>query len=370
MQVTNRKKLVDCAEPFDHKDNYNKVLRFGDEALKKEMRGYITHINDRNENARLIETYDNAVSRMNRAKSEQAYRAVADCFKSIPGFQDADTLAEQCLDKAEVCRKDEIYSSAKSKIAENSIASCEKAIQLFQSISGWKDADEQIVPCQQKIEEIRLADARKAEERRIAAKKRKKALAIGTTIVAACVAFVIILTNVIIPNNKLNSKYNAAVSFYENGEYKKAAIAFSGVGDHKDARERSFALWNDIAERQTIAGSDDHTVGLKSDGTVVAAGDNKYDQCDVSDWTDVVAVACGVYHTVGLKSDGTVVAAGDNFYGQCDVSDWTDVVAIACRYQITVGLKSDGTVVAAGKNEYGQYDVSDWTDIKQPNSKR
>ena len=360
LQVTNRKKLVDCAEPFDHRDNYNKVLRFGDEALKKEMRGYITHINDRNENARLIGTYDNAVSRMNRAESEQAYRAVADCFKSIPGFQDADTLAEQCLDKAEVCRKDEIYSSAKSKIAENSIASCEKAIQLFQSISGWKDADEQIVPCQQKIEEIRLADARKAEERRIAAKKHKKALAIGSTIVAACVAFVIILTNVIIPNNKLNSKYNAAVSFYENGEYKKAAIAFSGVGDHKDARERSFALWNDIAERQTIAGSGDHTVGLKSDGTVVAAGDNKYGQCDVSDWTDVVAVACGVYHTVGLKSDGTVVAVGDNYYGQCDVSGWTDVVAVACGDVHTVGLKFDGTVVATGNNSDG---VSDWTDV-------
>ena len=363
LQVTNRKKLVDCAEPFDHKDNYNKVLRFGDEALKKEMRGYISHINDRNENARLIETYDNAVSRMNRAKSEHAYRAVADCFKSIPGFKDADTLAEQCLDKAEVCRKDEIYSSAKSNIAENSIASCEKAIQLFQSISGWKDADEQIVPCQQKIEEIRLADARKAEERRIAAKKHKKALAIGTTIVAACVAFVIILTTVIIPNSKLNSKYNAAVSFYENGEYKKAAIAFSGVGDHKDARERSFALWNDIAERQTIACSGEHTVGLKSDGTVIAAGYNTGGQCDVSDWTDVVAVACGGYHTVGLKSDGTVVAAGENRYGQCDVSDWTDVVAVACSGFRTVGLQSDGTVVAAGYNKDGQCNVSGWTDV-------
>ncbi len=364
LQVTNRKKLVDCAEPFDHRDNYNKVLRFGDEALKKEMRGYITHINDRNENARLIETYDNAVSRMNRAESEQAYRAVADCFKSIPGFKDADTLAEQCLDKAEVCRKDEIYSSAKSKIAENSIASCEKAIQLFQSISGWKDADEQIVLCQQKIEEIRLADERKAEKRRIAAKKRKKVLAIGTTIVAACVAFVIILTNVIIPNSKLNSKYNAAVSFYENGEYKKAAIAFSGVGDHKDARERSFALWNDIAERQTIACNGALlTVGLKSDGTVVAAGGNKHGQRDVSDWTDVVAVACGDWHTVGLKSDGTVVAVGDNTHGQCDVSDWTDVVAIACGDYHTVGLQSDGTVVAEGKNKDGRCYVSGWTDV-------
>ena len=30
-------------------------------------------------------------------------------------------------------------------------------------------------------------------------------------------------------------------------------------------------------------------------------------------------------HTVGLRSDGTVVATGWNEYGQCNVSDWTDI---------------------------------------------
>ena len=68
-----------------------------------------------------------------------------------------------------------------------------------------------------------------------------------------------------------------------------------------------------------------HTVGLKSDGTVVAVGDNNYGQCDVDDWTDIVAVSAGGYHTVGLKSDGTVVAVGENDDGQCDVGNWTDI---------------------------------------------
>ena len=53
-----------------------------------------------------------------------------------------------------------------------------------------------------------------------------------------------------------------------------------------------------------------HTVGLKSDGTVVAVGDNASGQCNVTGWMDSVQVAAGRYHTVGLKSDGTVVAAG------------------------------------------------------------
>lgn len=33
-------------------------------------------------------------------------------------------------------------------------------------------------------------------------------------------------------------------------------------------------------------------------------------------------IAAGPRHTIGLKSDGTVVAVGDNNYGQCDVSGW------------------------------------------------
>ena len=45
-------------------------------------------------------------------------------------------------------------------------------------------------------------------------------------------------------------------------------------------------------------------------------------QCDVSGWADIVAVSTGNSHTVGLISDGTVVAVGDNDYGKCDVSDW------------------------------------------------
>ena len=51
-------------------------------------------------------------------------------------------------------------------------------------------------------------------------------------------------------------------------------------------------------------------MGVKSDGTVVAVGDNGEGQCNVGGWTDIAQVAAGRWHTVGVKSDGTVVAAG------------------------------------------------------------
>ena len=115
------------------------------------------------------------------------------------------------------------------------------------------------------------------------------------------------------------------------------------------------------ANRPTgMSAGGDHTVALRSDGTVVAAGANDDGQCDVSGWSDVVAVSAGDFHTVGLRSDGTVVAAGYNDYGQCGVSGWTGVVAISAGDYHTVGLRSDGTVVAAGDNDAGQCDVSGW----------
>lgn len=104
------------------------------------------------------------------------------------------------------------------------------------------------------------------------------------------------------------------------------------------------------------------TLGLHADGTVVAAGRlginrKRISRC-VSEWTNIIAIAAGGNHMVGLRSDGTVIAAGDNIHGQCEVSDWEDITAIACGHWHTVGLKSDGTVVSAGDNIHGQCGIS------------
>ena len=67
-----------------------------------------------------------------------------------------------------------------------------------------------------------------------------------------------------------------------------------------------------------------------------------------------MVIAAGYENTVGLKSDGTVVAVGWNNYGQCDIGGWTDIIQVAAGYGHTVVLKADGTVVAVGYNGYGQ----------------
>lgn len=120
--------------------------------------------------------------------------------------------------------------------------------------------------------------------------------------------------------------------------------------------------WNDIV---SISAGTYHTVGVKSDGTVVAFG---FDYCEdgqdlVSDWNNIIEVSAGTNHTVGLRKDGTVVAVGNNEYGQCNVSNWTDIVAISAGWNYTVGLRADGTLVETGDNENHACDVSEWSNI-------
>ena len=69
-----------------------------------------------------------------------------------------------------------------------------------------------------------------------------------------------------------------------------------------------------------------HVIGLKADGTVVAAGWNENGECDVEEWEDIVAISTGASHTIGLKADGTLVAAGNNKDGRCDVEGWQDIL--------------------------------------------
>lgn len=230
--------LAACVKPFDGSGNYQKAVRFGGAAMKEQLDGYITFINDRNENDRKTGIYNDAVKVMTSAHTEAVFKGAAEKFGTIPGFKDADALAEECLEKAENSRKDAIYDSARQEMIADKIADYESAIAAFRTISGWRDAEEQIALCQKRIGEIkaqeeadRLEMRRQAEEKRIAdeiaAKKRKKVIVIATPIICACIAFVILLTQVIIPKQK----YNTAMDMIDAGEYDAAYAILEEIGD-------------------------------------------------------------------------------------------------------------------------------------------
>jgi hypothetical protein len=362
LKVRKQDDLQNCEKPFDGSNYYQKALRFANQTLADQLKGYISYINQRNETACLYDIYTNATHEMQKANTESSYRSAAAIFQTISGFLDADTLAEQCLEQAEIRQKDAIYNSAKRSTAGGSITSYESAISTFQTIPGWRDTDEQIAICKKKIEELEA----KAEKRRLEveknAKKIRRIVAVAAPVMCVCIMFCIILKAVIIPQLQYRSQYKSAEALLADDQIAEAAITFGNIANYSDAYDRSLDLWDQFAVRNSLATGSHYIVGLKTDSTVVADGDNELGQCDVADWTNIVAVSAS-HHTVGLKADKTVVAVGINWDGQCDVSDWTDIVEISAGSSYTVGLKSDGTVVAVGNNKSGQCNVSEWTDI-------
>ena len=222
LQVQKRGQLSDCAQPFDKNENYLKILRFGDEALNTELRGYIDIINERNETHRKSAIYNNACGIMQSAAAQKAFLKGAELFKSISGFRDADALAAQCLEKAEGCRKDALYTTAISRRAVGNIASYEEAIAIFKTIPGWRDADSQMYACQKRIEEIKAKNEKNE-------KQLKRVVAITVPIICVCIAFVIVLTTVIIPQ----LKYNKAMNLLESGDYDSAYSLLEEIDDNE-----------------------------------------------------------------------------------------------------------------------------------------
>lgn len=216
-----------------------------------------------------------------------------------------------------------------------------------------------------------LKQVEKDASQRIQSKKeratQKKKLSIIAAFAAVVVIIAVIVIIIIMQIARIitsRNKYQDAEALLASGDTVGAAMAFGSAGGYQDARERSMALWEKIATRDTLAASTYHTVGLKADGTVVAVGDNAHGECDVENWQDIVAVTAGAGYTVGLQADGTVVATNCNDDGQCDLDDWKDIVTVTAGSAHTVGLRTDGTVVAVG-NDYvgGPCGVENWQDI-------
>lgn len=129
-----------------------------------------------------------------------------------------------------------------------------------------------------------------------------------------------------------------------------------------------------------VSGGYNHAVALGSNGTVWTWGMNTNGQLgngtnadstypvQASGITDAIAVAGAVYgnHTLVLRSNGTVMAFGSNSNGQLGngstvdsnvpvpVTGLTGIVAIAAGRWHSVALRNDGAVFAWGVNTNGQ----------------
>ena len=142
-----------------------------------------------------------------------------------------------------------------------------------------------------------------------------------------------------------------------------------------------------------IAAGSDHSLVLRADGAVVGWGEDGDGQvgdgstgtavffpiavAGLGSGSGVIAIAAGETHSLALKSDGSVLAWGDNRTGE--LGDGTlnphatpaavsglgsGVVSLSGGAGFSQALKSDGSVLSWGRNERGQ--LGDGTPTDRP----
>ena len=263
--------------------------------------------------------------------------------------------------KAEI--KERTYLEACELQALGEETKLAEAAKIFDHLNDYKDSSERANECQ------KAYGKKKAEREGREKKEREEKAANEKQIKDATIKRLAEIRDRTAPYRNLIAAGDGT-TFGVNEEGKVIAVGDNGKG------QCSVSEWSDVV---AVSSSVCHTVGLKSNGTVLAVGveckcaivKSRYEkyaytcgELAVSDWNNIIAIAGDSCHTVGIKSNGTVVATkytGEYYDGQCDVSNWKDIVAITAGRGFTIGLKSNGKVEVAGDSHV--YKVLEWDDI-------
>lgn len=134
---------------------------------------------------------------------------------------------------------DEIYERAKLLAAENTEESLEKAMRLFQSIKGHRDAGRQYYSCRTRLGRMKWlresAIIKGYEDRHEKQLGRRKK--IGLTVLIAVLVCIIAVSGVALVRYY---RYSKAGAYFTAGEYKRSADAFMQMADYRDSATRVY----------------------------------------------------------------------------------------------------------------------------------
>ena len=267
MRICRESDLPRSALPLEKSGNYQKALRFADEALKKQLTDANDAVKQRKAQAEMQKTYQLAMAQLHDAATVEEVRRIRAQVEKLHGYADAAKGISACDAKIEAFRR-AAYQSANGLMRQEKYA---QAAAAFRKLGDYRDSKTAAAKCDEleneltarlaaeRAEQNRLAAERaakeaaeRAEKERIAAenrareeeirrreakmhaaKVRRVCLILGL-IAALCAAGFFVVTKVILP--KMN--YDHAVQQLEAGQYDEAYSTFAALGDYQDCGDR------------------------------------------------------------------------------------------------------------------------------------
>lgn len=163
-----------------------------------------------------------------------------------------------------------------------------------------------------------------------------------------------------------------------------------GVGDNTSNRHSPVQIGSGT-NWKAIDGGDEHSLGIRDDGTLWVWGRNRYGQLGLpnttllryvpeqlgadTNWT---AISCGRHHSAALRNTGTLWSWGLNSSGHLGLGDSTDRLSptqvgtastwikVACGAYHMLAMRSEGTLWSWGNNSNGRLGLGDTTNRSVP----
>lgn len=255
-QLRHREDFQKLQQPIGSSPHYQKILRFGSQELKDYLTGCSGQIAHNMQQQRLDQVYRQALQKRAAGRQEADFREAAGLFHSVCQYRDSAKLEQECLNRAEIARKDAILLTA-SQVLSDPYATreaCAGAIARLNTISGWRDADAVLQACRQ-----RLVQLKAEEESRQMKKQTEKAAGtasgFGRMVRLICAALVLILGvgGILFVLYGLPAiKYNSAMELLDDGDAQEAYDLFLELGDYEDAPYQA-ARAQVVMEQQTFA---------------------------------------------------------------------------------------------------------------------
>lgn len=347
LNVKSADELNNFTRRISDEPNYIKAYRYADAAMKAELDGYSSRIEDNIKRQKQEELYDRCVTLCHFTNEKYALEA-ANGFQKLGDYKDSRAYYERCvarLEKAydeavnyiknynysdaaclledikgykdsvqliENCcalrNKEAVYRSA-GFARYDSVNSLSAAIERLKTIGDYRDSATLIEKYTQRINEIK-------QREEISKKRKIRFIKIASPIVAAVIAFTLLTVYLFIPL----TKYNKAEMAYKSGNYDTAIALYED-------------LYQNYHDFKNAASKIKQTKYKKADSFVKAG---KYTEAEE------IFEALGDYKNSGARKNLTKASkyfsAGDYFSGI------NFVVEISYESVVEVAFDTDGGV--------------------------